>query len=290
MVQIRRENKFADHGDNGTRKFEAIDSTLYGWGGVDHKFLILINAKLYALRDVLGCGCGYDAFVTDTDVGLPRRSGPARGRGGTERHQPGVVPPRYKLRLHILEVDGGEPAAGGRPDQNTAVLARRRGEGERADEGAGHAARSARRARVPEREHAPEALRRARRWGGGAPRELQQREGGGRGHAEEDGIAVPVKENGGWEGRGERGEGRGERGHGCVCFAVSDGRWCAIATVGVVCDTAEQWAASRRVGAIGNVVPPAFVLVRPPPFGFRHHRERRAERPPRRRYTSTPRG
>jgi hypothetical protein len=68
VVQIRRENKVADHGDDTAKIFDAIDSTFYGWGGVEHKFLI--NAKLYVLRDVLACG--YDAFVTDTDVGFRR--------------------------------------------------------------------------------------------------------------------------------------------------------------------------------------------------------------------------
>ena len=45
-------------------KFGTIDNTFYGWGSVEHKFLI--NAKLYALRDILRCGV--DAFLTDTDV------------------------------------------------------------------------------------------------------------------------------------------------------------------------------------------------------------------------------
>lgn len=49
--------------DHNTR-FSGIDNTYYGWGGVEHKFLI--NAKLYALRDLLECGA--DAFITDTDV------------------------------------------------------------------------------------------------------------------------------------------------------------------------------------------------------------------------------
>jgi len=43
-----------------------VDTTFYGWGSVEHKFLI--NSKLYALRDVLECGA--DAFITDTDIGF----------------------------------------------------------------------------------------------------------------------------------------------------------------------------------------------------------------------------
>ncbi len=82
MVQIRRENKFADHGDNGTRIFEAIDSTFYGWGGVDHKFLILINAS--------GTCSGAGAAMTPSSRTPTLGSGATRGttsafraRGGT---------------------------------------------------------------------------------------------------------------------------------------------------------------------------------------------------------------
>jgi len=53
--------------DNSTR-FNSIDGTFYGWGSVEHKFLI--NTKLYALRDILECGA--DAFITDTDIGFLR--------------------------------------------------------------------------------------------------------------------------------------------------------------------------------------------------------------------------
>ena len=47
-------------------RFDEIDSTFYGWGSTEHKFLI--NSKLYALRDILECG--FDAFITDTDIGF----------------------------------------------------------------------------------------------------------------------------------------------------------------------------------------------------------------------------
>jgi len=47
-------------------RFGNIDKTFFGWGSVEHKFLI--NSKLYALLDVLDCGA--DAFITDTDIGF----------------------------------------------------------------------------------------------------------------------------------------------------------------------------------------------------------------------------
>ena len=47
--------------------FDHIEQNVFGWGnGVEYKFLI--NAKLYALRDVMECGL--DAFITDTDIGF----------------------------------------------------------------------------------------------------------------------------------------------------------------------------------------------------------------------------
>ena len=58
-------NSTSDANNNNTR-FDNIDNTFYGWGSVEHKFLI--NAKLYALRDMLECGV--DAFITDTDIGF----------------------------------------------------------------------------------------------------------------------------------------------------------------------------------------------------------------------------
>jgi hypothetical protein len=64
IVQIEKENAVQNHNGNITKIYDSIDSTFYGWGAIEHKFLI--NAKLYAIRDVLSCG--YDVFVTDTDV------------------------------------------------------------------------------------------------------------------------------------------------------------------------------------------------------------------------------
>lgn len=64
IVQIEKENAVQNHNGNITKIYESIDTTFYGWGAIEHKFLI--NAKLYAIRDVLYCG--YDVFVTDTDV------------------------------------------------------------------------------------------------------------------------------------------------------------------------------------------------------------------------------
>ena len=58
-------NTTANEHSNSTR-FSDIDNTFYGWGTVEHKFLI--NSKLYALRDILDCGA--DAFITDTDIGF----------------------------------------------------------------------------------------------------------------------------------------------------------------------------------------------------------------------------
>ncbi|KAL7525133.1 hypothetical protein ACHAXR_002897 [Thalassiosira sp. AJA248-18] len=52
--------------NNNDEQFHTIDNSFYGWGSVEHKFLI--NAKLYALRDILECGA--DAFITDTDIGF----------------------------------------------------------------------------------------------------------------------------------------------------------------------------------------------------------------------------
>ena len=45
-------------------QFETIDKSFQTWATVAHKFLI--NAKLYALRDLLECGV--DALITDTDI------------------------------------------------------------------------------------------------------------------------------------------------------------------------------------------------------------------------------
>ena len=52
--------------DSNSSRFHNIDQTFYGWGDVEHKFLI--NSKLFALRDILNCGV--DAFITDTDIGF----------------------------------------------------------------------------------------------------------------------------------------------------------------------------------------------------------------------------
>lgn len=100
MQQIKKENVVADHGDNVTKIFEVIDSTFYGWGAVEHKFLI--NAKLYALRDVLKCG--FDAFVTDTDVGFRRDPRPyfdvGDGPEGDVLAQNDTNPSSYPLNIN----------------------------------------------------------------------------------------------------------------------------------------------------------------------------------------------
>ena len=100
MQQIKKENVVADHGDNVTKIFETIDSTFYGWGGVEHKFLI--NAKLYALRDVLNCG--FDAFLTDTDVGFRRDPRPyfdvGDGPEGDVLAQNDTNPSSYPLNIN----------------------------------------------------------------------------------------------------------------------------------------------------------------------------------------------
>jgi len=44
--------------------FSKVDHGFHTWGSIEHKFMI--NAKLYALRDILECHT--DAFVTDVDV------------------------------------------------------------------------------------------------------------------------------------------------------------------------------------------------------------------------------
>jgi Nucleotide-diphospho-sugar transferase len=49
---------------NNTRYETMIGKNFFGWGSVEHKFLI--NVKMYVLRDILNCNV--DAFVTDTDM------------------------------------------------------------------------------------------------------------------------------------------------------------------------------------------------------------------------------
>eukprot|EP00546_Thalassionema_frauenfeldii_P015846 CAMPEP_0178915602 /NCGR_PEP_ID=MMETSP0786-20121207/12114_1 /TAXON_ID=186022 /ORGANISM="Thalassionema frauenfeldii, Strain CCMP 1798" /LENGTH=272 /DNA_ID=CAMNT_0020588723 /DNA_START=316 /DNA_END=1131 /DNA_ORIENTATION=+ len=44
--------------------FRLVDTGFHLWGSIEHKFMI--NAKLYALRDILDCHA--DAFITDVDI------------------------------------------------------------------------------------------------------------------------------------------------------------------------------------------------------------------------------
>mmetsp|Transcript_10379 Transcript_10379/g.24926 ORF Transcript_10379/g.24926 Transcript_10379/m.24926 type:complete len:450 (+) Transcript_10379:166-1515(+) len=49
------------------RRYEStIGHNFFGWGSVEHKFLI--NVKLYAIRDILNCNHVVDAFISDTDI------------------------------------------------------------------------------------------------------------------------------------------------------------------------------------------------------------------------------
>lgn len=72
-------NTTAEEHSNSTR-FSDIDNTFFGWGSVEHKFLI--NSKLYALRDILDCGA--DAFITDTDIGFRQDPRPSFAIHGPE--------------------------------------------------------------------------------------------------------------------------------------------------------------------------------------------------------------
>ena len=54
-----------------TSRYEStIGHNFFGWGSVEHKFLI--NVKLYAIRDILNCNIDdvVDAFISDTDIGF----------------------------------------------------------------------------------------------------------------------------------------------------------------------------------------------------------------------------
>lgn len=65
---------------NSHNRFHGIDNTFFGWGGIEHKFLI--NSKLYALRDILECGA--DAFITDTDIAFRKDPRPFFAISGPE--------------------------------------------------------------------------------------------------------------------------------------------------------------------------------------------------------------
>ena len=84
--------------DSNSSRFHNIDQTFYGWGDVEHKFLI--NSKLFALRDILNCGV--DAFITDTDIGFkgdPRPYFDVKGANGDVIAQ-NDTNDNYKLSLN----------------------------------------------------------------------------------------------------------------------------------------------------------------------------------------------
>ena len=84
--------------DSNSSRFHNIDQTFYGWGDVEHKFLI--NSKLFALRDILNCGV--DAFITDTDIGFkgdPRPYFDIKGANGDVIAQ-NDTNDNYKLSLN----------------------------------------------------------------------------------------------------------------------------------------------------------------------------------------------
>lgn len=67
LEQIKAELLHKYNNTISSSLFDHIEQNVFGWGnGVEYKFLI--NAKLYALRDVMECGL--DAFITDTDIGF----------------------------------------------------------------------------------------------------------------------------------------------------------------------------------------------------------------------------
>lgn len=70
-----------ENNDTSQSVYDHIEKNVFGWGGgVEYKFLI--NAKLYALRDVLECGS--DAFITDTDIAFRQDPRPYFDMGGEE--------------------------------------------------------------------------------------------------------------------------------------------------------------------------------------------------------------
>ncbi len=92
-----------EHNDTSQSSFHRIEQILksaFGWGsGVEYKFLI--NAKLYALRDVMECGS--DVFITDTDIGFrqdPRPYFDVDGEEGDIIGQNDTNSEMYKLNLN----------------------------------------------------------------------------------------------------------------------------------------------------------------------------------------------
>jgi hypothetical protein len=88
----------SDHHRHHTR-FGNVDKTFFGWGSVEHKFLI--NSKLYALLDILECGA--DAFITDTDIGFrkdPRPYFDVAGSSGDIVAQNDTNPGNYELSIN----------------------------------------------------------------------------------------------------------------------------------------------------------------------------------------------
>ena len=80
-------------------RFGNVDKTFFGWGSVEHKFLI--NSKLYALLDILECGA--DAFITDTDIGFrkdPRGYFDVVGSRGDIVAQNDTNPTNYELNIN----------------------------------------------------------------------------------------------------------------------------------------------------------------------------------------------
>ena len=74
-------NTLSSSQSSSSSLFDHIEQNVFGWGGgVEYKFLI--NAKLYALRDVMECGP--DAFITDTDIGFRQDPRPYFDIGGLE--------------------------------------------------------------------------------------------------------------------------------------------------------------------------------------------------------------
>lgn len=89
-----------EHNATSQSLFHHIEKSVFGWGsGAEYKFLI--NAKLYALRDVIKCGS--DAFITDTDIGFrqdPRPYFNVNGEEGDIIGQNDTNSEMYKLNLN----------------------------------------------------------------------------------------------------------------------------------------------------------------------------------------------
>jgi len=78
---LHKYNNTLSSSQSSSSLFDHIEQNVFGWGGgVEYKFLI--NAKLYALRDVIKCGP--DAFITDTDIGFRQDPRPYFDIGGLE--------------------------------------------------------------------------------------------------------------------------------------------------------------------------------------------------------------